>query len=101
MNESERKRLVWTFLLEESSLDKIVKLVMKWSIQTSPFVTYRFLRLKTLCRIINDRRVGISNFISYYIPRYGGLQFQEHFRMSPMTFQVKTNNLLEGTEAKP
>lgn len=88
MNEALRRRLILLLLLEESVMEKISQLLLQWSMQTSPLTRYRSLRQATLERIRADRRIGISQYVTNVIPRYGGLQFQEHFRMSSATFQV-------------
>lgn len=75
-------------MLEENKLRKISYLLLDWSYHDSPLKTYLHQRLTTLRGIREDRRIGNTSYIHSFIPRYGILKFQEHFRMAPATFEV-------------
>lgn len=75
-------------ILEENKLTRVINLLLDWSYHNSSLKTYLHQRLTTLRRIREDRRIGNRNYIGSFIPRYGVLQFQEHFRMAPATFEV-------------
>ncbi len=82
------KKEILLVMLEENKLTKVINLLLDWSYHNSALKTYLHQRLTTLRRIRKDRRIGNKSYILSFIPRYGVLQFQEHFRMAPATFEV-------------
>ena len=87
MNRHARRLIL--LLLEDGKMDEELAFFIRWSFLTSPTNMWLTQRRIILSRIIADRRIGVSNFVRDLVSRYCGLQFAEHFRMSPATFEVR------------
>ena len=91
MNRSLQKLIA--LLLVDSDLDEMISFLLRWSFRTSPTNMYLAQRRAIAERLIADRRLGVSNFVIDLVPRYCGVQFCEHFRMAPATFEVNGLNI--------
>ena len=75
-------------LFDDNDYEVILTVLLYWRQITSPLNFWLAQKRITLQRIIEERRIGIDEFIHEVLPRYPNIQFEEHFRMSRATFEV-------------
>ena len=77
-----------TQFLVDDDLEIVLIVYGYWRSISSHLNLWQLRKRITLQQIVEERRIGIVDYIYEIIPMYHNVQFHEHFRMRRATFEV-------------